>query len=133
MSYDGQGTALYSHDVEWAWVLVFGANVRGTPACSPLPLLPVTHALRWLLPAAARSNDLLSLVSEPGTGHPRAMEMNQLAEQISAVSETAGQLRRASNKNNLPSFPSIERVRPTAALPTNKLDKPISIQLRNYS
>jgi hypothetical protein len=68
-----------------------------------------------VLPAAARSDDLLSLigsapqvnsslseilesnlsdVSEPGTGHPRAMEMNQLAEQISAVSETAGQLMR---------------------------------------
>lgn len=55
VAHDGQGTALYSHDVEWAWVLVFAANVRCISACSPLPLLPVTHALRWLLPAAARS------------------------------------------------------------------------------
>jgi hypothetical protein len=54
VSIDGQGTALYGRDVELAWVLVFGANVRGIPACSPLPLLPVTHARRWLLPAAAR-------------------------------------------------------------------------------
>jgi hypothetical protein len=49
---DGQGTALYDRGVEWGWVLVFGANVRGTPAWSPLPPFPATHALYW--PAAAR-------------------------------------------------------------------------------
>ena len=47
---DGQATALYGR-VEWAWVLVFGANVRANPAarCRCLPLSP--HAPCWMLPA----------------------------------------------------------------------------------